>query len=157
ASEASLSWTATSPGAYEWMVRAGESTPGAQVLEARAGFIVEKEFEGIQLFPPLVGGHETTSNELQTKRLKKFEITFRWKPVEGVEKYTISFGYAPDLLKPILEKIVAEPSYSFNKGKIYSGRIYYRVRGYLKSGFVPQSDSQMFTFNFLPPIPVMPE
>jgi hypothetical protein len=51
---------------------------------------------------------------------------------------------------------MTETKYTFNKDKVYSGRIYYRVLANMPGGFVMRSRIEPFSFVFLAPATVIP-
>ncbi|MGZ3687062.1 MAG: hypothetical protein ACXWPM_03790 [Bdellovibrionota bacterium] len=155
----SYSWIARAPGNYEWQLlgERGEPLPLIGAQNARAQFYIEPEFEGIEVLDALVGGQAGSSNLLKGDLIKNFDITLHWKPYGDQKAYHIWFGANAKATKALLEKDLKTSEYSLNKGKLFTGTIYYRVTTKHSTGFIVSSGPQRFMFNFLPPILVVPE
>jgi hypothetical protein len=80
----------------------------------------------------------------------------RWEPVQGASGYRVEIRTAADAKAPVLDKAVSENRYIFNKDRVYTGNIYYRVLAVMSDGFMMRSKLQPFTFVFLAPAPVIP-
>ncbi len=131
--------------------------PEVKETVRRSRFRLRPDFEGIDTLPPLVAGSEIQDNRIKDKLIKDFGgVTLRWKPYAAAKQYTVKIYREPQALKPLLERVVDEPQYTFNKNKVYNGRIYYRIFASLKSGFVASSKTDSFQFVFLPPQLVLP-
>jgi hypothetical protein len=144
-------WAIKAPGTYEYEVLGDQDSSFA-----KNRFSIPSEFKSLEPLDPLIGGSSQTSNLITGgERLKKFDLTFRWKPFPGAKDYRIAFQSKPGA-KPSFEKTVGGTEYSLNKGKVFSGRILYRIVANLPSGFQVTSDLQPFSFEFMPPIPVIP-
>jgi hypothetical protein len=143
------------PGNYEWELRA-EAADNQESAEARAKFTIEPEFIGIETLEPLVGGEISRSNRYMGKHLSNFDITFRWKPYPGAEKYRVWLAKSEKATKPLRESMVTDAQFSFNKDVVFNGLVYYRIFAVLPSGFTPRSETVPFSFTFLPPNPTQP-
>lgn len=131
--------------------------PEVKETVRRSRFRLRPDFEGIETLSPLVGGSEIQDNRIKDKLIKDFGgVTLRWKPFAGAKRYTVKIYREPQALKALLEREVDEAQYTFNKNKVYNGRIYYRVFSTLKSGFIASSKVDFFQFVFLPPQLVLP-
>ncbi len=150
AGKARYVWAIKAPGIYEYEIL-GEQ----DASHAKSRFSIPAEFKAVETLDPLIGGSAQTSNLLRGERLKKFDLTFRWKEYPGAESYRISFLPKPGA-KPAFEKTVNATEYSLNKGKVFTGRIHYKVVANLPTGFRASSELQPFSFEFMPPIPVIP-
>jgi hypothetical protein len=149
-------WTAEKPGLYEWQL--GEDVSPIPTRFKRKGrFIVDREFRSINPDDPLVGGKKIASSALQDKLMKDFDIVFKWNKFPGVKKYKIAVLANEKASKPLLEREIEESEYHFNKGKVYQGKVFFKVSAELENGFVVESELKPFVFNFLPPILVIPE
>ncbi|MBI4925113.1 MAG: hypothetical protein HY843_04240 [Bdellovibrio sp.] len=144
-----------SPGGYRWELKQSDGTL-FQEKNYFSGFKINPEFEGIEVLSPLVGGQLIQSNKYLGAGKKTFDITLQWKPYKDAKNYNIQIIDSPKANKKILEKTADKASYSFNKGKIISGKIYYKISTKLPSGFIASSSPTEFNFNFLPPILVKP-
>jgi hypothetical protein len=152
---ASVSTVIKAAGKYEWELRPAPGG-GAEFKPVRVPFELLSQIQGIQTLDPLVGGKPMSSNEYTGDHLDNFDITFRWKEFAKARKYKIQLLSRPDSAKPIFEQAVEGLQYSFNKEKVYTGQIYYRIEAQLEGGFVARSEARPFMFNFLPPVPVSP-
>jgi hypothetical protein len=153
---ASHNWTADHPGLYEWQL--GEDvSPIPNRLKRRGRFIIDRDFKSIVPDDPLVGGKKIASSMLQDKVMKDFDIVFKWAKFPGVKKYKISVLGNEKSTKALLEREVEESEYHFNKGKVYQGKVFFKVSAELENGFVVESALKPFVFNFLPPILVIPD
>jgi hypothetical protein len=150
-------WAINKPGPYVWDVKQPDGSPLKLPGKTSATFTLDPRFRGIVALDPLVGGEKMTSNLLQGKQLKNFDITLKWNPYPDAGDYTIWFGSAPGSKKALLEKRVDKPEYSFNRDKVYTGSIYWRVSAALPSGFIAESEVKSFSFSFLAPLLVVPK
>ncbi|OFZ81051.1 MAG: hypothetical protein A2583_13770 [Bdellovibrionales bacterium RIFOXYD1_FULL_53_11] len=148
--------TLKSPGEYTFILNC-EECPKERPVRVGARFVLEREYEGIEGLPPLVGGKVTDSNAYDGDQSQNFSITLRWKPVEGVEKYKIRIKDSQKATKYVLQRELEAPAYSFNKNKIYTGKAFYDITAETKSGFIATSPPLEFSFSFLPPNLVIPE
>lgn len=144
------------PGNYEWELRGANGEPISGAHKTRALFAMEPEFEAIELLEPLVGGAPASSNQIQEKLLKNFDITLRWVARADVEQYVMKIKNSPKAKKAVLERTIKGTEYVFNKDQVYSGEIFYQVLAPLKSGFVAVSLEKPFAFTFLAPHQVSP-
>jgi hypothetical protein len=154
--QGTVDWKLSSPGYYEWQLRDSKGKPIPGARRSSALFWLDPDFEGIDPLEPLVGGEALSSSKLNGRQLKNFDITLRWKPFPGADKYRIAIRTRPTDPRPVLEKTVAQPQYLFNKNKVYNGEIYYQIQSSLRSGFVAHSPVKPFVFSFLAPVPVTP-
>jgi hypothetical protein len=150
-------WKLHKPGTYEWEIKGPHGEAITSENNSRAKFTIRPEFEGIKILAPLVGGRNSVSNKLDGNLLKSFEITLRWEKYAAADDYRIIFLSSPNSKTPILQRTLKATEFIFNKDKIFSGQIYYRVTTALESGFVAHSGLQKFSFSFLPPVQVIPE
>ena len=152
-----LSHEITEAGNYEWEILSGDGGSLAALGKSSATFQINPKFEGIKVDDPLVGGMRGASNEVKDTVLDNFDITLNWKAFPGAKEYRLEF-FAPDnLSKPLKTIVTQETFHSLNKGKIFTGRIAYRITAKLAGGFEVGSGNQAFVFDFLPPRPVQPE
>ncbi len=147
------------PGLYEWHLHDEQGGPLPVKPESTVGqFTLLPTYEAIEVLDPLVGGQAGASNALKGQLLKNFDVTLRWKAYEGMNgRYRIQFAGTPDFKKVLMLKEVAETAYRFNKDKIFTGQIFYRVLASHPAGFTVTSPPEKFAFNFLPPMLVVPE
>ena len=143
----------TSPGNYIWELLE-ESSVGAPLKVAR--FDVQPEFDGIEILSPLVGGSAITDNKLVDKLVKEFSVTFRWKPLPGVKQYVVAVLSRGEGGKVLMEKTTTAPELTFNRNKILTNKVFYRVSGKVPSGFLATSKTEVFSFNFLSPRQMLP-
>ncbi len=144
------------PGNYRWELK----KPDGSLLQdpsISSRFTLSPEFEGIEVLSPLVGGAQTKSNKYLGAGKKNFDITLLWKAYPKVKTYTVKIMNAPVDGKVLMEKSVHKTEYLFNKGKIFSGKIYYKIFALLPSGFMATSTPTEFNFDFLPPLLVQPQ
>ena len=114
--------------------------------------------ERIEVSNPLVAGSENQTNRYQGEVKSQFGgVTLRWKPLPGVTQYQIKMMRKPGDLQAILQRSVAASEYSFNKGKLFTGEIYYAISAPLAGGWIATSKVAVFSFSFLPPALVLPE
>ncbi len=153
----SLSTRISEPGVYEWELLAPAGTRlGMGKVSAR--FSVSPEVRKIEILHPMVGSSESESNRYEGEVKNKFEgITLRWHPLPSANSYRIWLLKKPKDVKPIMDRTVTSPSYSFNKGKLFTGTIYYKIMSPMAHGWVAVSESAPFSFNFMPPALVIPE
>lgn len=144
------------PGSYEWEIRGPQ---GQQLTRFPliSRFSLNPEFEGIETMPPLVGGQVGANNRYRGELLDQFDITLQWKPYPGISKYQLQLKRNPGEAQSLLERAVTGTKYNFNKNKIYSGKVYYRIVSKVQNGFIATSTPAPFMFNFLPPALVIPE
>ena len=150
---------AESPGNYEFEIRGSrDSGDGKEKAKnAKVRFSIAARFIGIETETPLVGGTETGSNQLSEKLINDFNITLRWKPYPEAKGYHVRLAKSANSPKAMLEKDVDDPEYSFNKDKVIAGRVYWTISAKLSNGFIPESKTQLFVFDFLPPTLMVPE
>jgi hypothetical protein len=117
-------------------------------------FTVMKEFIGIQLLPPKIGGEELTSNLYRGKKLSEFDVELSWKPYEGVSKYRVELR--PSEKAPLKELAASDTKITLNRDRVFTGQGLYRVKAPLKSGFIATSAVGQFGFSFGAPIPRSP-
>jgi hypothetical protein len=151
--KASYTWAIKAPGNYEYEIFSSQG--GQDASHAKNQFKVLPEYTALETLDPLIGGSAQTSNLLRGERLKSFDLTFRWKPYKDAESYRVTFYSRPGG-KPIFEKTVQSSEYSLNKGKVFTGRILYKITANLPLGFRVNSKVTPFSFEFMPPIPVIP-
>jgi hypothetical protein len=141
------------PGQYLWSL----SDVKNQKALYQSQFALAPEFEGIELNPPLVGGSEIKSNQSEAKLIKDFQgVTLGWKPFEDARKYRLTIFKDAQAQQPLLDKEVETDRFTFNRNKVYTGRVYYRVSAVLLSGFKVTSKVGTYEFVFLPPQLVLP-
>ena len=151
-----VNFTLDSPGSYEWELRGPKGEPIRGVKRTAAVFTLDPSFEAIVPLEPLVGGELLSSSRLSGRQLKNFDITLRWDPYPGARKYVVSVKTKANAGKPVIEKLVAQSQYQFNKDRVYSGQIFFEVSAPLKNGFVAHSPLKPFVFTFLAPALVVP-
>ncbi len=152
----SYQWTAKNPGVYEWQL-GEEVSPIPTRIKRKNSFTILPDFQSIEAQDPLVGGKKIASNTLQDKALKNFDIVFKWSRFPNVKKYKILVSNSETSKKVLLEREVTETEYHFNKGKVYDGKVFFKVIAELENGFIVESKYKPFVFNFLPPILVVPD
>lgn len=144
------------PGAYAWELLAPDGSALELKAPLKATFKLHSEIVAIETLPPLVGGMKARTNAYQGEVLSKFDVTLRWKELEGAKSYLIRVTDKPDSKKVLLERKVSKAEYLFNKDKIFSGRVYYKILAKRAAGFYAVSEPELFAFNFLPPALVIP-
>lgn len=150
-------FNAQEPGDYHWEIRGPTGKAISTEANTKSSFGVYPEFIGIKSLSPLFGGKTSTSNKLSGDLLTDFDIVLRWEQYPQLNQYRIWFGKSPTSNTALLERTVDKPEFSFNKKKIFTGQVYYKVTGKLPNGFIVSSGVQKFTFNFLPPVQMTPE
>jgi hypothetical protein len=128
---------------------------------AKADFYVDPDYRAIQLMAPTVGGVTTTSSAIQDKLLTQFDIQLQWKPYDVPtypgKEYVVSIFSDSSAAAPVLQRSVDATVYSLNKNKVFSGKVYYEISRVLANGFIARSPREEFVFEFIPPMPVLPE
>jgi len=147
------------PGSYVWRVVSAVGRTGAPVValpKVENRFELKPELEVIEAEPPLVGGAAGESNAYRADAGESFGISLRWKPYLRIPKYTVVIASDPGLQKVLMKKEVEGTELSFNKNKIFTGTVHYRVQTPLDGGWLAVSKPSRFSFSFLPPNPVIP-
>jgi hypothetical protein len=152
----SLTRVIKAAGDYEWEILDGNGGSLASLGHSIGRFRVEGDFEGIEVLDPLIGGAKGESNQVQDTLLENFDVTLNWKPFPGAHEYKIEFFSPGNPGKAIKSITTAETHHALNKGKIFTGRIFYRISAALTGGFEVSSGQKAFLFDFLPPLPVQP-
>lgn len=135
------------PGSYAVELR---NPDGSRIGRGiRAAFSVAAEYEGLETETPLVGGEPIDSNQFAGKRLQDFDVTLRWKPIEGVEKYRVIVQNRAG--QKSVDEGVSGSSYALPKGKMPTDALTYQVRADLPNGYSAVSKRQNFLFNFKSP------
>lgn len=151
----SFSWSSHEPGDFEWEIRGVDGKPLSIAENTQSKFKISPEFIGIAPLEPLVGGKSAKSNQLTEDLLQNFNILLRWQKYPTAQNYKIWLGSSPT--KQLMERTTPKAEFAFNKDKIFTGQLFYRISAPLPSGFIAISDIQKFEFRFLPPVPVTPE
>jgi hypothetical protein len=146
--------TLRTPGTYEWEVKEAGAQESTRPLTQR--FEVEPRFRGIKPLPPLFAGQLVNSNTYVSGGSSEFDVGLKWNSYPGVTQYRVSIRKAESDALPLLEKLVSEPTYVFNRKKLFTGKVYFQVAGIHPSGFLPVSPSSLVEFRFLPPALVKP-
>src|SRR5262249_27211504 len=128
----SVNWVLQNPGRYEWDLRGPKGEELAAKPKPKMSFVVKPDFEAIETLDPLVGGVAAGTNKLQGKQRTDFDIAFRWKPYADATQFRIAVSRSPKMDPVLIERTVNAPQFSFNKDKIFNGRIYYRISAPLK-------------------------
>lgn len=141
------------PGGYDWEFR----DPRDGSLLHQSSFALDADFEAIDLLNPLVGGMELKSNQLQGRITKDFGgVTLRWKPYAGARRYRVRLFRDASAREQLLDREVDTSQYTFNRNKVYTGKVFYQVAAELPSGFRVKSRLDHYEFVFMPPELVMP-
>lgn len=159
AGRAKIQTSLTEPGDYEWVMVTPDGKPmlGKNRKPLKSRFTLAREVLLIDSLPTLYGGQEgQQDNLLRGKRLKNFDITLRWSPKIPLSKYQIQISNKPDVSRVLLQRPVQSTSYSFNKDKMLTGKLYFKITSPLPKGFVAVSKIGTFGFAFLPPVLVSP-
>ena len=155
---ARYAWTGREPGEYSWELVPADNKPLAKPVTGRLS--LDPEFEAIRIVDPLVSGEKRVSNLMSGKQYRAdavdFAITLKWQPYAGAEGYRLAVGTSSDLKKAVVNRKMSSTEYLLNKGRVFTGRIYYKVSAILPSGFVATSPVARFSFEFLPPILTRP-
>ncbi len=154
--KAQTSFTLDMPGSYEWEITGTEGEVLSIPENTHGTFTLNPQFKGIKLLNPLVSGESINSNKLTENLLADFSMKVHWKSYEGARKYYLWFGRSPTSKKSLFEKTVEDPEFIFNKDKILTEQIYYKVTSILDNGFIVSSPIEPLTFNYLPPTLVLP-
>lgn len=146
------------PSIYRWLFTDRADHPLQDAPTHAGEFIVPEEVVGaVDVLEPLVGGEPFSSNQVTQRRIKRFDITLRWKPVESVDSYEVILSNSPSLSPSLIRKFVKGTSYQFNKDKLYQGTLYYKIRAPHSNGFVGTSLLKTFSFEFKPPEAIEPK
>lgn len=151
--EGALDWKAQKPGNYVWQIKNKNLKVSAEAL-----FSVEPHFTALELLEPLISGEATKSNFYQGKRLRRFDLTLRWKPYSNAKEYLVELSVSPtfEAKLPRVQRKVAATEALFNDPEFFKGQLYYRVSTEAPNGFIAASPIKPVEFNFLPPVPVTP-
>ena len=141
------------PGKYTLELRNPDGSPIGE--GSSTSFRVAPEFVGIDIEPPLVGGEIVDSNKFNGKRLQDFEVTLRWKPIDGVEQYRVTVKNKDGI--EVLNQKVRGRSLVLAKGKVSTEAMTYQIRADLLSGYVATSKKENFLFNFASPAQTLPQ
>jgi hypothetical protein len=140
------------PGDYEWEIQGPGGESLSSLGKTSVPFRVEREFTGVHSNDPLVGGKSAASNQLTDRVMHDFDIQLSWKPFPEAKSYRVWIAGSPTATKALLEKdLGGETKYQLNKGKVFKGRMYYRILAKLPSGFIATSPTKPLIFDFMPP------
>lgn len=154
---ASASTTLTAPGTYEWELSNLPNDPATEPFSIKRRFELARQYRGVEVLDPLVGGTKAKSNEYTGQHLKNFDITFNWKPVSGAKEYTVKMYKSANAQgAPIAEKKTSEDKFVLNREKVLTSTVYYTVTALTENGFLVTSPIESFQFNFMPPVLVFP-
>lgn len=148
------------PGKYQWQLfnpPQGEKKPIEPLLKKNQTFSVSRYFDGIKLLEPLVGGSKSSSNVYSGKALKNFDITLGWRAAKGVKDFEVNLYKNQRGKNSIYQKKTNENNVTLNRKKVFTGKLFYRVHGKTKEGFIARSKIAPFRFDFLPPPLVLPK
>lgn len=139
------------PGEYEVEI---QSTPDSPTrFDVKTRFKANAQFRGIELKDELIAGAKGA--DLTEKILKDFSITLRWKEYPQATTYLVELFKRPGA-KPISSKRLSQTSWTMNKGKVFTGSIWYQVSSKLPNGFKPISRIEQFSFDLMAPVPALP-
>jgi hypothetical protein len=156
--QSSVSINLARPGRYRITYQTPEGTPlPRSVKAAKTEIVLNPEVAAIEALPPFVGGELLTSNQVLSRQLKNFDITLRWKAIEGVQKYRIWLANSANATQPLLVRVTEKPEFIFNKDKVFSGKLFYKISADLGQGYQAISGLQSFNFDFLAPRPTNPK
>lgn len=144
------------PGRYFWKVKTLEEE-SLTLSEAEKEFRVAKTYEALKLNPPLIGGEKTRSNAYTGKLQENFEVSLNWEPYPKAREYIVKVYKNQNMRDPSITKKLDSTSYTLNRGKVFSGQIFYKVLAPLSSGFLVTSPKKVFQFDFLPPALTFPQ
>ena len=145
------------PGNYEWEIRGPEGQMISWEKNTNSSFQIDPEVRAIRVRPPLVGGKPLSSNQVVGRVLKKFDITLEWEKYSIAKEYKVTIATSPSEQKPLLEKNLTTERFTFNKDKVLSGDIFYKIVSHLDTGFNVSSGFQKFSFRFDPPNLAVPK
>lgn len=141
------------PGTYSVMLLHPTGEPIRDGVQS--DFKISPDYRAIEVRTPLIAGEEIDSNVFRGKRLKDFDVTLRWKDVEGATQYRVKVTNASGT--QLLNQTTTEAKFDFPKSKVYSEPIFYQILSPMPSGFVAASARQEFLFNFLSPQLTLPK
>lgn len=144
-------------GSYYWKIDLIK--PDSSVaLSKRYNFIISDILDQeIELKRPLIGGVEYFSNEYRGEHADDLDITFRWVPIPGMDKYLLSIYKDKEKKNKILFQSVSGDQFVYKKSKTLRGAIFYQLEGRLEGGFRTKSKVGQFGFEFLPPALAIPK
>lgn len=151
-----VSLTIEAPGKYEWELKSIDEEFSI-TSEPRSSFSVEPFFEAIEIFEPLVSGENVTTNIFDGRHLSRFDVTFSWKSYSTATDYSIEIFQSKDDQVPIMTKKTSATKFTIDRKTVLAGTIYYRIKASLPSGFTVYSARSAFSFDFLPPMLVLPK